>query len=104
MAGDAHHRKHRSRNSGAGTSGAKDEAIEQCPPEFEDFISDDDTIHHIAFPAISFPDKVNSLNLDREKEIEGVLEAIKGQYFLLDGGRVFNVRRHSGYRVEWAFG
>ena len=82
---------------------AKDEAIEQCPPEFEDFISDDDTIHHIAFPAISFPDKVNSINLDREKEIEGVLEAIKGQYFLLDGGRVFNVRRHSGYRVEWAF-
>lgn len=83
---------------------AKDEAIEHCPPEFEDFISEDDTVHHLHFPAVSFPEKVQSISLDKAKEIEGTLEAIKGQYFLLDGGRVFNVRRHSGYRVEWTFG
>lgn len=82
---------------------AKDEAFEHCPPEFEDFMSEDDTVHHMVFPGSDFPEKVQSLSLDRTPLIEGQLRAIKGQYLILDGGRVFNVRRHSGYRVRWNF-
>jgi len=82
---------------------AKDEAFEQCPPAFEDFMSEDDTVHHIQFPCVAFPDKVTSVTLDKVPLIEGTLMGIKGQYLLLDGGRVFNVRRHSGYRTRWAF-
>jgi hypothetical protein len=41
--------------------------------------------------------------LDKERVIEGKLVAIKGQYFIFDDGRVWNVRRHSGYRVRWSF-
>jgi len=82
---------------------AKDEAFEHCPPEFEDFMSEDDTVHHLVFPGSGFPDKVQSLSLDRTPLIEGQLCAIKGQYLILDGGRVFNARRHSGYRVRWEF-
>jgi len=82
---------------------AKDEAFEQCPPDFEAFMSEDDQVHHIQFPSVTFPEKVTSVNLDKVPLIEGTLEAIKGQYLLLDGGRVFNVRRHSGYRVSWNF-
>ncbi len=83
---------------------AKDEAFEQCPPAFEDFMSDDDQVHHIQFPSVAFPEKVASVTLDKAPVIEGKLMAIKGQYLLLDGGRVFNVRRHSGYRIRWDFG
>jgi hypothetical protein len=38
--------------------------------------------------------------LDKLPVFEGRLEGIKGQYLLFDGGRVMNVRRHSGYRVR----
>lgn len=82
---------------------AKEEAFEQCPPEFEDFMSEDDTVQHLTFPGSDFPDKVKSTSLDKSPVIEGRLTAIKGQYFIFDDGTVFNVRRHSGYRVSWAF-
>lgn len=83
---------------------AKDEAYEVCPPDYEDFLDDDDTVTLLEYPGVSFPVKVQSLNLTKEPNIEGTLEAIKGQYFILDGGRVFNVRRHSGHQVKWTLG
>ena len=83
---------------------AKDEAYEVCPPDYEDFLDDDDTVTLLEYPGVSFPVKVQSLNLTKEPNIGGTLEAIKGQYFILDGGRVFNVRRHSGHQVKWTLG
>jgi hypothetical protein len=82
---------------------AKDHAFEHCPAEFEEFISDDDDVHHLTFPGGPFPDKVQSVSLDKERTIEGILTAIKGQYLIFNDGRVWNVRRHSGYRVAWSF-
>jgi len=51
------------------------------------------------YPVLCYPNKVTSLNLDKTSEISGRLDGIKGQYLLFEGGRVFNMRRHSGYRV-----
>jgi len=82
---------------------AKDHAFEHCPAAFEDFMSEDDTVHRIQYPGGSFPEKVQSVTLEKEPVIEGQLCAIKGQYLIFDGGRVMNVRRHSGYRVRWSF-
>jgi len=74
---------------------------EQLPNDILDFYSDDDTLWEIKYPALEFPKKVISQNLDKTPLIEGVLRGIKGQYLIFDGGRVFNIRRHSGYEVNF---
>ena len=38
-------------------------------------------------------------NLDKEPLAEGCLEAIKGQYLILDSG-VINIRKYGGYLVS----
>ena len=54
----------------------------------------------INYPIISYPQKVKSLSLDKNKVINGILNGIKGQYLILDSG-VFNVRKHSGYKIRF---
>ncbi|MFK7969573.1 MAG: DUF2797 domain-containing protein [Bacteroidia bacterium] len=68
--------------------------------DHQDYISDEDHIQEIHYPVTEYPAKVKSVNLDKLPEISGTLLGIKGQYLMLDEGRVFNVRRHSGYRVN----
>jgi len=51
------------------------------------------------YPVERYPVKVKSFNLDKDPLVTGVLEGIKGQYLLLDGG-VINLRKFSGYRIE----
>jgi len=53
----------------------------------------------IEYPVITYPDKVRSLNLDKEPRVTGILQGIKGQYLLLDTG-VINIRKYGGYVVE----
>ncbi len=53
----------------------------------------------LEYPAERYPDKVTSFNLDKNPLVEGRLEAIKGQYLLLDGG-VINIRKYGGYLVS----
>jgi len=51
------------------------------------------------YPALSYPLKVNSFNLDKQPLVEGKLDAIKGQYLILDNG-VINIRKYGGYLVS----
>ena len=51
------------------------------------------------FPALAFPTKITSFNLDKNPLVEGRLQAIKGQYLLLDTG-VINIRKYGGYLVS----
>jgi hypothetical protein len=46
-----------------------------------------------------YPEKVKSFNLDKQAEVSGLLQGIKGQYLILDTG-VINIRKFSGYEVE----
>ena len=57
----------------------------------------------LAYPLPAAPGKVKSVNLQKSPIVESTLVGIRGQYLILDGGAVFNVRRHSGFRVtvEW---
>lgn len=58
----------------------------------------DDPVLEIKFPIESYPEKIKSINLDKQPSIEGTLYGIKGQYLYI-GEHVFNVRRHQGYEV-----
>lgn len=58
----------------------------------------DEDVVVIKYPIDSYPEKVKSLNLDTQAEIEGKLMGIKGQYIILDTG-VLNIRKFSGYNI-----
>ena len=51
------------------------------------------------YPAQAYPEKITSFNLDKASIVEGRLNAIKGQYLILDSG-VINIRKFGGYRVS----
>ena len=53
----------------------------------------------IHYPVRQYPQKISSINLDRNPRIEGRLLGIKGQYLIFDSG-VINMRKYSGYEVE----
>ncbi len=53
----------------------------------------------IAFPVLHYPEKIKSINLDKTQSFEGELRGIKGQYWLLDGDRVINIRKYAGYQI-----
>ena len=65
-----------------------------------ELVSDDDDIVELEYPSIRFPQKVKSHNLDKVPDLEGKLEAIKGQYLLFEVGSVINRRKYGGYYVE----
>jgi hypothetical protein len=53
-----------------------------------------------AYPVLAYPAKLVSLNLDKQPEVSGNLQGIKGQYLILDTG-VINMRKYGGYELEW---
>lgn len=58
-----------------------------------------DGVTSLDYPAIKYPLKVTSFNLDKQPLVEGRLDAIKGQYLILDNG-VINIRKYGGYLVS----
>lgn len=50
------------------------------------------------YPVQQYPEKVSALNLDKKPSFHGVLQGIKGQYWLI-GDKVINIRKFSGYEV-----
>lgn len=53
------------------------------------------------YPVLHYPEKVRSMNFDKQPEVAGVLQGIKGQYLIFDTG-VINMRRHAGYDLTLA--
>jgi len=64
----------------------------------------DGPVHSIHYPVVTYPEKIKSINLDKTPEFEGVLTGVKGQYWMLDGDRVINMRKYAGYQVNVAIG
>ncbi len=60
-------------------------------------------VRHFNYPVLIYPEKVKSFNLDKTPVVEGLLQGIKGQYLILDGG-VINMRKYGGYFVELSMG
>ncbi|MCB2197660.1 MAG: DUF2797 domain-containing protein [Bacteroidetes bacterium] len=80
----------------------KAQAKQKVKKEFTDYFTDDDEIVEINYPVIAYPEKVKSINFEKESEVSGKLMGIKGQYLIFENGVVFNVRRHNGFEVEIA--
>ena len=53
----------------------------------------------IHYPVLQYPTKVKSFNFDKDPNVSGILQGIKGQYLLLDTG-VINIRKFAGYEIE----
>jgi hypothetical protein len=63
----------------------------------------DAEVVHINYPVLEISDKIRSLSLDKTNQVSGVLQGIKGQYWILDTG-VINIRKHAGYEVTLKVG
>ena len=64
------------------------------------FDPSNETTTYIEFPVTKYPEKIKSFNLDKNPEVEGVLNGIKGQYLIFDSG-VINIRKYSGYELTF---
>lgn len=89
----------------------RDELLKECASEITDIRSKqgeaeievvDEAIVDIKYPVSEYPDKIKSLNFDKQPEIEGTLMGIKGQYLILDTG-VLNIRKFTGYNIDVDF-
>ena len=58
----------------------------------------DAEVVEIEYPVDTYPTKVKSFNFDKEPVVEGILQGIKGQYLIFEGG-VINIRKFGGYEV-----
>jgi len=85
----------------------RDELLDKCATDIagikaaqdEDaVVALDEQVVEIKFPVSEYPEKIKSLNFDKQPEIEGTLMGIKGQYLILDSG-VLNIRKFSGYNI-----
>ncbi|MDO4881042.1 MAG: DUF2797 domain-containing protein [Capnocytophaga sp.] len=70
------------------------------PEEVLPYFSEENDIFSINYPVIQYPDKVNSLNLQKTPSYKGVLKGIKGQYLIFEDKIVFNIRSNEGFIVD----
>ncbi|MGV6806821.1 MAG: DUF2797 domain-containing protein [bacterium] len=86
----------------------RDELLERCSDELSGLQNrfgvqaiqclEDAELTEIHYPVERYPDKVVSFNLDKNPVVEGRLDGIKGQYWILDSG-VINLRKYTAYHV-----
>ena len=70
------------------------------PTEVQEyFYSQKNDLFEMHYPVLEYPNKVNSLSLDKTPQFQGKLTGIKGQYLIFEGGTVFNIRGSEGYVV-----
>lgn len=75
-------------------------AYQLLPAELQQYLHTDNQIWKINYPCSDFPAKNTSVTFDKDPEISGFLNGIKGQYLIFSDGRVLNIRKHNGYFLE----
>ncbi len=76
-------------------------ALGWLPAHLQSYVTSQAVLQSLDYPVQSYPEKAKSLNLLSQAEFSGTLTGIRGQYLLFKEGLVFNVRNHSGFRVQW---
>ena len=80
----------------------KEKMTALCHPDLLQYFTHYDDVKMVSYPRHdSFPIKIKSCALDKCAVIDDVLVGVKGQYLVFESGIVFNVRKHSGYEVEF---
>jgi hypothetical protein len=77
----------------------KEECLDELGALYESFLELDDVVASLTYPVLQYPANIVSAKLDKTPTLEGRLVGIKGQYWMFDDGKVWNVRSHAGYRV-----
>ena len=80
----------------------KEELLIHVPEKLKQYILPNNTVTEIKYPVKKYPIKIKSTKLENNPTIIGELLGIKGQYLLLDGDRVFNIRSHEGYIANFS--
>ena len=75
------------------------QAVAALPNDLKPYVIQDSKVLELQFPVLQYPQKVKSLNLEKENEFSGVLKGIKGQYLLFEDQTVYNIRSNEGTRV-----
>ena len=70
------------------------------PENLKEFLLTEIIQTNIDYPVINYPEKVQSIDLEKEGIIIGNLAGIKGQYLIFENGNVINLRKCSGYKVN----
>jgi hypothetical protein len=70
------------------------------PGELISYLTDDSNVMELTYPVERYPEKIKSLNFDKDPLVSGVLMGIKGQYLIFDLDRVINVRKFGGYLIR----
>lgn len=84
-------------------SETKKEILPIISAKFHDYLVDKNEVTSIQFPLHAVPEKVSSVNLEKNPLIEGTLTGIKGQYIILDNMTVLNLRKYGGYKIKLSF-
>ncbi len=80
-------------------SEAKDRLKALVPEEMRSYLTDEKQVMELTYPVDRYPEKIKSLNFDKNPVVSGSLRGIKGQYLMFDQDRVINVRKFGGYLV-----
>ena len=78
----------------------KEELLSLLSNEHKPYASDNNELIIFQYPTKETPEKIISINLDKNPEISGILTGIKGQYIILDNQNVLNVRKYTGYFIN----
>ncbi len=78
----------------------RDKLKSHIPEEASDYFLSNRNELELNFPVLQYPEKVKSLNLEKNPEFSGKLQGIKGQYLIFADDTVFNVRANEGYFVS----
>jgi hypothetical protein len=76
---------------------------EQLPMDLQTYFTEEDEVTLLNYPVVMYPERLTSMNFEKTQSISGILQGIRGQYLLFEGGHVFNIRRHTGYEVNLSF-
>ena len=80
----------------------REKMIRCIPEDLRKYALDEEEVQSFTYPVQSVPEKISSHNLDKEGEFTEKLTGIKGQYLIFEN-RVINLRKYSGYHIEFIF-
>ncbi|HKL66656.1 MAG TPA: DUF2797 domain-containing protein [Bacteroidales bacterium] len=78
----------------------KERISDLLPDGLKKYLCTDNTVYRFSYPVNKYPEKVKTLNFEKDNNIEGKLAGIKGQYLIFDDGHVLNIRKFGGYYVD----
>jgi hypothetical protein len=78
----------------------REQAHRWFPDDLANYALNAEAVQTLEYPVLKAPAKVSSHNLDKAPEFVDTLWGIRGQY-LIFAHRVINLRKYSGYHVEF---